>query len=449
MIEEHVLVINAKIPECQEFMALLFESKMKLEFPFSSAEVVGHFSATDCRNAIHILKTYNLPLKIPKFMVEGETWLINSTTFRFCEFIKPENNMEITKLRLLSKLSTNDVSILILKKLGITAIEVPELMAGVDTLLIDETKEECSAFIRFDSTDFEWSPPRDQFKQTEILSFNEESESTISQFVQRENLLLKIPSSVVKDDIFYFEWNESNTMKPFKKIFDTWKSDFITELNKKNGNSTSLPEVSPRPYVITYKDVEIYHRYYINLLIDNDQRQPFVFFPHEDLMRGEDFVINKTRYSVDTMKLVNIFQLTLSENLKYARLDSADHEMAGPIKTFLEKNKIKIRIPPEMNQQQMLRIDLEDEKIMGFINCVCDIKIPKDMLDGLGKDGIKSVKVIGKGNETETDLNLVLSLLRLYDLSLVKPDSLVGSHIDLEATKDIPEYYNYIWLNQK
>ena len=56
MIKENLLVINSKIPECQEFMTLLYESGIKLECPFMSAKIVGRFSVTDYRNAIHLVE---------------------------------------------------------------------------------------------------------------------------------------------------------------------------------------------------------------------------------------------------------------------------------------------------------------------------------------------------------------------------------------------------------
>ena len=69
-------------------MKLFFESDLKLECPFTSAEVVRRISATVSTNAIHLLKTSNLQLKFPDVTIDegNQLFVINGSIPECQEF---------------------------------------------------------------------------------------------------------------------------------------------------------------------------------------------------------------------------------------------------------------------------------------------------------------------------------------------------------------------------
>ena len=80
MVNYQNLVIDSFIPGCQEFLTLMFESKIKLELPFTSCVIFNCNTSIDYRNTLSLLKTLKLKIKIPDEAIDGNFLFIEKLT---------------------------------------------------------------------------------------------------------------------------------------------------------------------------------------------------------------------------------------------------------------------------------------------------------------------------------------------------------------------------------
>ena len=331
--EKKIFVINGEIPECQEFMMLYFKSGLKLECPFTSAKVVGRFSATDSRNAILLLKRYNLKMKFPDIIRDGDTLVINrSLTFwDFCsKGVEIDGNLDFEKFRLIGNVSIYfDFNLSnIIKKIGIDTIEVPQAVIHQDTLLIDNNVEGCSEFICLDST-YPWSAPRSQFKFVEIKCWDIRSKR-VSDFLNREGLQLKLPCLLVRDGVLHLENRVTN-------LEEHQFPNFVS----------SIFDVSYVIYLEGNEYVYIPLSDY-KILVKKIQRcnPSLMFHVPEELVDDDNdvFIVDNSSLCQVTMKLINSLGLPLNVELKNARLKSANIKTIDDINTFLSSQGIRIEV---------------------------------------------------------------------------------------------------------
>ena len=198
MIRDDVLSINASVSECQEFMILLFESRFKLECPFTSSKIVGDFSETDYRNALFLMKTLKLKLQIPDSMIDGDTLFINRTSYTFIRFVKDgiEIDKHITRCEIVGKLSeTNYKNAFFLLKTLKLKLQIPDSMIDGDTLFINRTSY---TFIRFVKDGIEIDK---HITRCEIVGKLSETNYKNAFFLLKTlKLKLKIPDSMIDGD---------------------------------------------------------------------------------------------------------------------------------------------------------------------------------------------------------------------------------------------------------
>uniref|UniRef100_A0A7M5V4V2 NACHT domain-containing protein n=1 Tax=Clytia hemisphaerica TaxID=252671 RepID=A0A7M5V4V2_9CNID len=91
------LVIDPFMPECQEFLTLFHEAKLKLDCPYSMAKVANCILYTvDLRNAIFFIKHLNLKLKTPTFLIGSDSLIINMERPECRQFIKILRESKVT-----------------------------------------------------------------------------------------------------------------------------------------------------------------------------------------------------------------------------------------------------------------------------------------------------------------------------------------------------------------
>ena len=209
MIRDDVLMINASVPECQEFMILLFESRFKLECPFTSSKIVGDFSETDYRNALYLLKTLKLKLKLPDSMIDGDTMVIEGNIHTFTRFVR--DGVEIDKYPFTSSIIVGDFSeidyrnaLFLLKTLKLK-LKIPDGMIDGNTMVIGNNS---STFTRFviDGIEIE----KDQFTRCKIVGKLSETDYKNAVFLLKIlKLKLKIPDSMIDGDTMVIDNNIS------------------------------------------------------------------------------------------------------------------------------------------------------------------------------------------------------------------------------------------------
>ena len=96
MVKDDKLVIDNSIPECQEFLTLLFESKIKLEHVFASCTIKKVYNEIDYRNTLFMIKHLKLKIKISERMIDGDTIVINEESSLIARFIS--DGIEIENL---------------------------------------------------------------------------------------------------------------------------------------------------------------------------------------------------------------------------------------------------------------------------------------------------------------------------------------------------------------
>ena len=442
MIKGDVLTINATIPECQEFMLLLYESGMKLECPFTSAEVIGNFSATDLRNAIYMLKCFKLKLKIPDFMVKNETLTVSAKSSIFAQFVN-EDGIEIDtesanfirfKVDSLTKVTSKTV-IVLAEKLAINILHVPETMMDKDKnkLFIDENLPSCTAFIELDNIkQFPWSCPAEQFEFAEII-YCKDKASIISDFIQRRRLTLKLPSCMISNGVFYMIF-ESKVLKSFMKVFRKFQESDLP--------AVSTPEVS---YVTCQSEVDIQPQMMQRLLyaITRSNKSLRYIWPDSHVNIENEFILNEELQCLNSMKIVNFWKLPLHIDLTYARLHSSHKDTYN----FIRDRGIKVQFPEVMiqNEGTLLSINFGNSETLSFVKHVAQLRLEESMLQF--DERIASAEVIEYG--TEDDLFQVLYLLQNLKVFLKVPCSKDTLKNEFVVDPNNLESYNFMWLVQK
>ena len=445
MIIGDVLVINASIPECQEFMTLLFESRFKIECPFTSSEVAGDLSATDYRNALYLLEALKLKLKITDAMVDRETLVINRTSVLFARFVFEGigidmKNYKLTKFRIdiyVENRKLVETILRLIKVLNINKIEVPSAMVyNENILLIDEKLRNCLTFVKFDHSHFTWSVPRQQFEFAEVIYCKDEA-SGIADFIQRTKLSLKLPSCMVSNGVFYLKL-ESKVIHSFMRVFERFKEDDFPPIST---SGIFYLKCSCQFYINSKRLQRLVEKI---LLSDSSLK----YILPTDLVNGNEFTINSSQECVNTMRIVRLWKSPLNIELLYARIISVNNMFFAETSNFLSSMGIKIRIPEIMIEDKMrLTIDYGEKETRNFISYVKDLRADKSMLDF--DDSIQSALVIGHG--TEKHLSDALYILKSLNLHLKIPfqDNSIKGTSEFVADPSTPKNYNFMWLTPK
>ena len=209
MIKENVLVINPRISECQEFLTLLYESGRKLECPFTSAKVIGSFLATDSRNAIHMLKTFNLKMKVPDVMIDKENkiFVINGSIGECQKFMMLhfERGIELeypfTSAELVGIFSaTNFINAIHMLKTFNLKLKFPAVMVdkAKKLFVINGENQECQEFMMlpFESgVELEYS-----FTSAELVgNFSSTESRNVIHMFKAFNLIMKFPDVMLDE----------------------------------------------------------------------------------------------------------------------------------------------------------------------------------------------------------------------------------------------------------
>ena len=228
MIRDDVLLINASVPECQEFMILLFESRFKLECPFTSSKIVGNFSETDYRNALYLLKTLKLKLQIPDSMIDGDTLVIdnNSSTFTkfFTEGVEIDSH-SFTGCEIVDNLSETEYmnTLLLLKTLNLK-LKIPNNMIDGDTIVIENNFLSNITRFFFDGVKID---ENHQFTYCKIVGNLSEKRYKFALFlISTLKLKLKIPDSMIDGDTMVIDNNSSTLTRFFKDGVEIDKHPF-------------------------------------------------------------------------------------------------------------------------------------------------------------------------------------------------------------------------------
>ena len=390
MIRDDVLMINSSVPECQEFMILLFESRFKLECPFTSSKIVGDFSETDYRNALYLLKTLKLKLKPPDSIIDGDIMVIDDNISTFTRFVNDgveiDENHPFTRCEIVGKLSGTDYrnALFLLKTLKLK-LKIPDSMIDGDTIVIDNNS---STFTRFVNDGVEMD--RHSFTHCEIVENLSETDYRNALFLLKTlKLKLKIPDNMIDGDTIVIDNNSSTFTRFVKDGFEMTRHSFT--------HCEIVGKLSETCYWDAF------------LLITNLKLK--LKFPDSmidgDTMIIDDNISTFTRFVNDGVE-IDKYPLTRCEIV--GKLSETDYRNA----LFLLKTlKLKLKLPDSMIDGDIMVID---DNISTFTRFV------KDGVE-IDKYPLTRCEIVGKLSETcYWDAFLLITNLKL---KLKFPDSMI------------------------
>ena len=407
MIRDDVLLINASLPECQEFMILLFESRFKLECPFTSSKIVGDFSETDYRNALYLLKAMKLKLKIPDEMIDGNTIVIDNNSSTFTRFVKDGVEMtrhSFTHCEIVENLSETDYSnaLFLLKTLKLK-LKIPDNMIDGDTIVIDNNS---STFTRFVKDGVEMD--RHSFTHCEIVENLSETDYRNALFLLKTlKLKLKIPDNMIDGDTIVIDNNSSTFTRFVKDGFEMTRHSFthceIVENLSETDYRNALFLLKTLKLKLKIPDSMIYG----DLIVIDNNSSTFTRFVKDG--------VEIDKHSLTRCEIVENLSETDYRNTLF----------------LLKTLKLKLKIPDSM-------IDGDTMVIEGNISTIIRFVIDGVEID---KHSLTRCEIFGK--LSETDYRNALFLLKTLKFKLKIPDRMIDGD-SIFIYKNMPTFTIFV-----
>ena len=204
MVKDDKLVIDTSLPMCQEFMTLLYESKIKLECPLTSCVIERVGNEIDYRNTLFLLKTLKLKAEFPNEVIKENNGYYNihispemvgrlindGITFFNCSIV----SSIVTHLLLGSDYER---TLILLQSLKLK-ISISSEMINGDTIIIDEKSTILGRFFT-DGIEIENCPPVTSAVVTKYLT-GENYKYTLQLLRYLKLKKIKISESMIDGD---------------------------------------------------------------------------------------------------------------------------------------------------------------------------------------------------------------------------------------------------------
>ena len=326
MVKNDKLVINTSQPECQSFLTLSFESKVKLQCPFSSCQIDGDVSQTNFRSIISLLNELNLKIAISENMIDGDKLLINTSSSIIGRFISGGAEIEqcssITSAKFVGVDSEDYENALILLNHMKLKITIPESMIkDCDTFVISKSS---SIFGRFVSDGIEIEQCS-SFTYAEVVGYLQGSDyENALKLLNHLKLEIQIPQSFIVRDTLAID-------------------DFLSIICKFISNGIKVKQYPSLTFALISKlPISDYN----NMLILLKRLSLKIKIPENVIEDGETFVINQSS-SIFGQFISDGIEIEQCSSITAAKIDEdyISQSAYNDVLVLLRYLKLKIKIP--------------------------------------------------------------------------------------------------------
>ncbi|XP_066920404.1 uncharacterized protein [Clytia hemisphaerica] len=420
MKEANHIVIDTDIPECQEFLTNLYESKLKIECPSAEVKVVNLPRGIDLRNTLFMIEHLHLKLNFPDCMI-GDEYLIVDTGLdecvRFIEFVYESkirlneslpvliNNLKMPMIDALSRKLFIVKMSFVLTHLRL-ALKIPSCMDGTDGFVLNTNLPACQFFLEifFESHQGQKiSNYSHSFVRIASLVTGTDFRYACS-MIERLHLTVKIPSCMIGRDSIIITPGITEC-KWLITFLNSFKAPVHFPFDRVELTSASATvDLGNTATIIKYYELKL--------------KLP-------KCMQGEHALIINT----DSEKCMEFIKLYSALNEKLA-IDPSFHaaEIVGSIRLMRETHSImswlnlKLRIPSCMVGPKSLIINTEKTDCTTFLALIYQ---SNPIVENLFSYQVGQVELQGKLNGTDNIRNAQF-FINAYSLKLQIPSCMIG-----------------------